>query len=336
MFLSRGCSFHKSLIVLLGLVLGVFPLAANAAPTAEGLLAQGRIDEAISSLQEKLSSAPNDAESYNLLCRAYFVLENWDGGIKACQKAVSLQPSNSQYHLWLGRIYGEKASHSSFFSAAGLAKKVRTEFETAVQLDPANLEARSDLAEFYVEAPGMVGGGKDKAAAQAQELSKLDPAQGDLVQAWIAEKNKDLTTAEKDFRAAVDVSHGRAGSWLALAQFYRRTGHPDKMQAALEQAVSANNKNQVLMKAAEILVGSKQNLPQAAELLHQYLDSKTVEDAPAFKAHYLLGMIDEQQGDSVAAAEEYRSALALAKGFTLAQSALERVTHQMASNTGPR
>ena len=54
----------------------------------------------------------------------------------ACEKAVSLQPNNGEYHLWLGRTYGEKADASSFIHAAGLAKKVRNEFERAVQLDP--------------------------------------------------------------------------------------------------------------------------------------------------------------------------------------------------------
>jgi cytochrome c-type biogenesis protein CcmH/NrfG len=332
----RNFSFYRMVAGLLALLLGFFCLSAIAAPSPEGLLAQGRVDDAISSLQLKISSAPNDADSYSLLCRAYFVLENWDAALKACQTAVALQPANSQYHLWLGRVYGEKASHANFLSAAGLAKKVKTEFETAVRLDPTNLEAHSDLAEFYVEAPGMIGGGKDKAAEQAQALAKLDPAQGDLVEAWIAEKNKDWSAAEGDFRAAVEVSHGRAGAWLNLAQFYRRTGRIDKMQDALQHAVAADNKNHVLMQAAEILVRSKRNLPQAVELLRQYLSSGTVEDAPAFKAHYLLGTIYEQEGAMAEAAQQYRLALALAKGFTLAQSALDRITHQMASNIVPR
>jgi len=311
-------------------------MVANAAPSPEALLAQGRVDDAISSLQSKLNSAPNDADSYNLLCRAYFVLENWDAAVKSCQKAVSLQPSNSDFHLWLGRAYGEKASRAIFFTAAGLAKKVRNEFETAVRLNPGNLEARADLAQFYVEAPGLVGGGKDKAEAQARELATLDPPEAEMIQAWIAEKNKNSIAAESHLCAAVDRSKGRAGTWLALAEFYRRTGRMDKMQDALEHAVSANNHNHVLMQAAEILTRSKRNSSQAVELLLQYLSSTTVEDAPAFKAHYLLGTIYEQEGNTAAAVQEYREALALAKGYTLAQMALNRITNQMASNMPQR
>src|SRR5277367_5586682 len=105
------------------------PLAA-ADSSAEKLLAAGRVDDAIVLLQEKIVRTPSDGESYNLLCRAHLTVSSWDAGISACQKAVSLDPDNSFYHLWLGRAYGGKADHSSFLSAAGLAKRVRAEFET--------------------------------------------------------------------------------------------------------------------------------------------------------------------------------------------------------------
>ena len=150
------------------LLLCSFATAAIAADNAGSMLASGRVDDAITTLRGELNGSPANAEAHNLLCRAYFTLEDWDRGISACERAVELEPGNSTYHLWLGRIYGEKADASSFITAAGLAKKVRTEFERAVQLSPQNVAARTDLAEFYLEAPGIVGGGQDKARNQAQ------------------------------------------------------------------------------------------------------------------------------------------------------------------------
>ena len=79
------------------------------------------------------------------------------------------------------------------------------------------------------------------------------------------------------------------------------------------------------MPAAEVLIQTQRNLNAAAEMLHRYLASEMVEDAPAFKAHYLLGNLLEQQGDTQAAVQEYRNALSLARDFTLAQSALKRL-----------
>lgn len=321
----------KPIPAVLGLVLGLAAMSARAAPTPEGLLAQGRVDDAIQSLEEKIGHAPNDAEAHNLLCRAFFILEDWDAGIRNCQKAVALDPANSQYHLWLGRLYGQKASHSAFLTAASLARKLRMEFETAVRLDPGNREARVDLAEFYVEAPIIVGGGEDKAEAQAEALAQLDPAQAELVRGWIREKEKDLPGAESHYRSAAVTGPARAGAWLSLAQFYGRTGQPGQMQDALDHALAAQNRNSILMAAAEIFMRGKRDLRKAIDLLHQYLAARTVEDAPAFKAHYLLGTALEESGNPSAAADEYRSALSLAKGFSLAQSALDRLNRQAGS-----
>src|SRR5208282_3721540 len=102
-----------------------------------------------------------------------------------------------------GRLYGEKADHSRFLTAAGLAKKVRGEFETAVRLNPNSADARTDLAEFYMEAPGIMGGGRDKAEAQAQELASMDPVKAGWVKGRLAEKNKDLISAENEYRGAI-------------------------------------------------------------------------------------------------------------------------------------
>jgi len=305
---------------------------ANGGPAPESLLAQGRVDEAISSLQLELTSIPTDADSFNLLCRAYLELTKWDEAIESCQEAVTLEPSNSSFHLWLGRAYGQKARHAKFLSAARLAKKVRDQFEIAVRLDPTNREAHADLAQFYVEAPGIVGGGKDKAEEQARELATLDPPEAAIVQAWIAEKNKDLAAAENHLLAAVNLSGGQAGTWLSLAEFYSRTGQPDKMQDALDHALAANNHTRVLMKAAQMLMGSKRNSSEAAQLLRQYLSGPTVEQSPAFEAHYLLGTLYEKDGNTLAAAQEFRSSLNLAKAYAPAQKALDRLRRQMASN----
>jgi tetratricopeptide (TPR) repeat protein len=314
---------NPKIVVLLTLMLAPSLLAAEL--SSAKLLAAGRVDEAIATLQSRITATPNDAESQNLLCRAYFALTNWDASIAACQKAVALEPGNSQYHMWLGRAYGEKADHSGFFYAAGLAKKVRIEFEAAVQLDPRNVEARADLADFYVQAPGIMGGGLDRAATQAQQLTPLDPAEAHLVRAQIAEKDNDLAGAEREFRAAIESSGGKPGTWMNLAQFYRRTNRLDQMQEAIQHAASAPENQHVLLAGAEVLIQTQRNLPAAAEMLRRYLVSETVEDAPAFKAHYLLGSLLEQQGNAQAAVLEYRNALSLAKDFTLAQIALKRL-----------
>ncbi|MGO9402310.1 MAG: tetratricopeptide repeat protein [Terriglobales bacterium] len=173
-------------------------LTASGADSAKDLLAAGRIDETIAALSGRLSSAPADAESSNLLCRAYFALEDWERAESSCRKAVSLDPDNSRFHLWLGRVYGEKAERANPIAEAVLAGKVREEFERAVQLNPKDMDARLDLTEFYIEAPAILGGGEPKAREQAHFIATVDPARERWVYARIAEQKKDAATAERD------------------------------------------------------------------------------------------------------------------------------------------
>lgn len=308
-------------------LLMIVPAVAGADESAPRLLATGHVDEAIATLDHQINAEPNDAVAHNLLCRAYFSLGDWDRGIRDCERAVALDPNNSQFHLWLGRIYGEKADRVSFFTAAGLAKRVVREFEAAVHLNPGSVDARTDLAEFYLEAPGIVGGGRDKAEQQADSLQSLDPAKAHWVNARIAEKKHDTAEAEKEYRAAIDVSHGAASAWLNLGLFYRHSQRWDDMEQALLHVRSATlDRPDALVDAAEILIHSNRNLMEAIQLLHAYMHSSSqVEQAPAFKVHYLLGTASEKLGDRRKAVAEYQAALDLAKEFQPARQALDRV-----------
>jgi len=300
---------------------------AVADESAPALLAAGRADDAITTLRSKINTSPRDAEAHNLLCRAYFSMGDWDRGISACEKAVALDPNNSRYHMWLGRVYGEKADAANFLSAASLAGKVRNEFEAAVRLDSNNVDARSDLGEFYLEAPGIVGGGRDKADAQAQALASLDPSKAHYLKGRIAEKKKDFATAEKEYRAAIEASHGSALTWFNLALFFRHREFWNDMEDAINHAVSAQvDRPEIIMESGEVLLRSGRNFPAAVQYLRRYLAlNSKVEEAPAFKAHYLLGTALEKQGDKQGAAQEYRAALSLAKNFSRAQEALDRL-----------
>jgi tetratricopeptide (TPR) repeat protein len=314
----------RSILLALALCSAAVAAAGDSAPA---LLAAGRADDAISSLHSKLNTSPNDAEAYNLLCRAYFSMGDWDRGISACEKAVALEPDNSRYHMWLGRIYGEKADGVSFFSAASLAGKVRNEFEAAVRLDPNNVDARSDLGEFYLEAPGVVGGGRDKAEVQIRSLAALDAAKADYLKGRMAEKKKDPDTAEKEYRAAIEASQGSALTWFNLALFFKHQQRWNDMEDAIHHAVSAQvDRPEIIMESGEVLLRSGRNYPAAIQYLRRYLAlSSKVEEAPAFKAHYLLGTALEKEGDKQGAAQEYRAALSLARNFSRAQEALDRL-----------
>jgi len=302
-------------------------LSGPASPSPQHLLASGQADQAIQALQQQVSATPGDAESHNLLCRAYFMVEEWDRAISSCERARDLDPQKSLFHLWLGRAYGEKADRAGALSAFGLAKKVRSSFERAVELDPRSWEARTDLAQYYLEAPGIVGGGKDKAHAQADAIQALNPAMAHWVRARIADKGKDSATAEREYREAITASHSGTRAWLDLAIFLRHANRLDEMDEAIRKIETSHvDRPESVMDGASVLFHAERDYPLAVRLMKKYL-SAPVEEGPAFKAHTLLGQILEKQGDRKGAAAEYRAALSLAHSYTKAQEDLKRVEH---------
>jgi tetratricopeptide (TPR) repeat protein len=320
-------SFPVAIAVFMGAFFSSVCFQAQA-ETPQQLLDAGRVDQLRQILEQQIRTAPN-AEAYNLLCRADFELDAWDVGIPECEKAVSLAPDNGLYHLWLGRIYGEKADRVNFIKAAGLAGKVRHEFERAVELMPDSWEARTDLAEFYLEAPGIVGGGEDKARVQADALLKLNPGMAHWVLARIAQKKKNMEEAEREYRAEIEASHGGARAWVNLAGFYRHVNRYDDMERALQMMEAQSlDRPAALMDGADLLYRTDRELPMATRFVRRYLGNSPNEEWPAFKARTLLGELLEKQGDRKGAMEQYRTALGMAREFALAQRGLKSTQAQ--------
>ena len=147
------------------------------------------------------------------------------------------------------------------------------------------------------------------------------------VSGLIAEKSKDTVSAEREYRAAIEASHGTAHAWLHLAQFMAHTKRFDEMEQALQTMETRPlDRPESLMDGASLLLRTGRSYPMATRLLRRYLSSGPVEEGPAFKAHDYLGQLLEKQGDRQSAAEEYRAALSLAHEFTRAQENLKRVS----------
>lgn len=88
------------------------------------------------------------------------------------QRAVELEPLNSEYQHLLGKCYGRIAEHGSWFTALRYVKRTLQQFKKAVELDPENYQAWRDLEEFYRRAPGFLGGDSKRASEIREMLDK--------------------------------------------------------------------------------------------------------------------------------------------------------------------
>ena len=94
----------------------------------------------------------------------------------------------------------------------------------------------------------------------------------------------------------------------------------------LTAAAQPSKSAEAYFDAANELYLSGRDFPEAVQYLQRYLDSGgLVEDAPAFRAHYLLGQVYEKMGRGSAAISEYEASLSLASGFDRARKALDRL-----------
>jgi tetratricopeptide (TPR) repeat protein len=298
---------------------------------ANQALQAGEADKALGLLGGIKGDGEDAADAHNLTCRVRLTLGQWDAAASECEQAVKLDGRNSAFHLWLGRALGEKADHAGFMSAYSLAKRTRSEFEEAVRLDPKNVAALSDLGDFYRQAPGVVGGGIDKAQGIVQQLDKLDVARAHELRAQIAEQQKDPATAERELKAATSGGPHPALAWSSLASFYGHQKQYDRMESAVKSAMTAAQHDKgaaiayydtagVLMEAGQAKAGrveaGTQDAQLAVTLLETYLASPSkTEDGPAFKAHLRLARLKAQLGDKAAAERERTAALALAHDY---------------------
>ncbi len=286
-------------------------------------LKTGHANDAIAMLQQDLAKNFANAVDHSLLCRVYIEEERWSDAEQECNRAVELEPGNSEYHHWLGRAYGDAAAHASLTAAYSLAKKVRAEFETAVRLDPTNQSALSDLGEYLVDVPRILGGGAAPAEKVAQQLQPLNATRYHGLQAKIDARKSDDSGAEREWKLAIQSSSYPADEWMGLAEFYAERKNYPAMQQAIQSGIAADpGKGAALVQGATLLIEKHQDPTLAEQMLREYLASnQQSEDAPAFRVQVQLGKLLAEDGDRAEAAKQFAAAHALASLYEPAQQA---------------
>ena len=238
---------------------------------------------------------------------------------------LNLSPDCSESHFWLARSYGMKADTTRSFL---LARKARLEYQKAVQLDPDNLAARRDLMEFYLQAPWILGGSKDKAWEQAQAIASRDATEGDLARAIYWRDLNKPELAAKEYRKVLEARPRQAEAYFQIADFYEADQKPAEVEAAV-RAVSliVPNDPRLNYYSAVASIMKHQDLPKAEQDLKAYLARTPRRDdfPPHAAAHDWLGRIYEIRGKKQQAIAQYRSALRLSPDNQSARDALKRL-----------
>ena len=284
--------------------------------------------KAILVLQAAAAKEPQNGEVQLLLAKSYLELEEHDPAIKSAERAVTIDPQNSIYHEWLGRAYGEKADHAGWFSAISFAKKTRKEFETAVKLDGKNYSARQALIEFDCSAPGLVGGGEEKALPQIRQLAEMDEAEGHFAAGNCRRQKKDFAAADEEFTKALE-SHPKSTELVYdIGDYAVKRSQPERLEAVAEIGESlAPSDPRVEFYRGVALILQKTNPVEAERLLREYAKKAPVRSGyprPA-AAHAWLGRLFEEQNRMEEAEKEFVAARKLDPKNKLALEGLKRL-----------
>ena len=274
------------------------PGAAPALPAtplteAIGLFRARKMPEAQAAFAKIAAAEPANAEAAQYLGLLALMRNDSEQAVQWLEKATQLAPTNSYYCRLLGDAYGQSAGKAGVFSKFGFAKKCLACYNRAIELDPNNLEARNGRVEYYRLAPAIVGGGMDKAYAEAAEIRRRDPLRGATVLG-------NLYIGEKKYAEAF---------------------------ALLDELIAQDSANQALLyQVGRLAAISGQQLDRGEASLKEYFHHEpTPNEPPLYNAHWRLGTLYERKGDKAAARAEYETALQLRPDYSTAQNALKKL-----------
>jgi tetratricopeptide (TPR) repeat protein len=340
----------------------VWSAAAND-PAPEALIQAGHWKRARPLVEQRYQANPGDARSAYLLSQVKAAFGDLDAAVKLAEKAAVLDSNNAEYHFQLGVVCGETAEKASLFAKGGWAHRFKEETDKAAALDPKNLDARFALMEYYLQAPRLMGGSKQKAAAMAEEISRISPARGYLAQARLAQEEKDATReeaaflkalaaapedyeilvstasfynrdtqrkydqAEKESRRAVKVNPGQASAYSSLAFALAAAERWPGLDAALAEAEkNVPDDLSPYYQAGRALLYTGKELPRAERYFHKYLGQEPEGEAPTLAhAHWRLGLVLEKEGHNPEAVSEIETALRLRPDLGEAKKDLRRL-----------
>jgi tetratricopeptide (TPR) repeat protein len=272
-------------------------------------------DLAMDLLLEAIEEDDGNAEAHFLITKLLLRKQEHDRAKHHAERAVELDGSVSEYHMWLARAYLAKATESGFINAFRYARKGKKSYEKAVNLDSANVEARLELCMYLVAAPGLVGGSVDKGRAHAMIVEKQDSLYGSYAWASVSERDADLEGAETYLERAVRLDTSSTFyARYALGYFYERNGRLDEAGDVFRRIVADRPEEMTaVFQVGKLSVMTGSDLDEAEACFKRYLEAEVPPNAPSHAAaHWRLGMVYDLQGRPGLAVEEMRRAVELA------------------------
>jgi tetratricopeptide (TPR) repeat protein len=315
------------------LLFGIGIPAQSAVDSAKKLFDAGQYKDAELILRAEVAKNPSDPAIQYWLAKCAFELYDDDLAFSSAERAVNLDPKNAEYHYFLGTTAGYKAEHSNWFSGLSLARKTQHEFLTAVQLNPDKLEAQRDLISYYIAAPGIAGGGDDKAQAQITQLDIVHVVSARLARMELYENRKKWTEADNEAKSVLAARPKQLKTFLEVAEYYQNREDATGIRNALAgvpRDTTADPHVTYYRAVADVIAG--ENLQEAQKSIDAYLSMQPrplrQDHVTLGNAHSWMGRLYLKLGWRTSAVTECREALKLEPKNRYAHDCLKRIDSQ--------
>jgi len=166
--------------------------------SVETLINKGEIETAKKILSKNYEENDEDPQTNYWL--AFLALRDtlYDDAIDYLDVAIEGDENNAEYYYLLGRAYGIKAQNSGAITAAFAAPKVKSNWIKTLEINPDHIQAKWGLFQFYINAPGIMGGDEEEAKKLADDLEKNDPPRGyNMLGIYYAVVDENMEEADK-------------------------------------------------------------------------------------------------------------------------------------------
>ena len=292
----------RAFLLLIGATVFLSTAEAQIDSTGIKLIAQRKYAEAKVFFEAAVKANGKDAEAHYQLARVLLSQGNPDDAEDQIDEALELNELNARYHFLRGRILGDRAQKANIFKQGILAPKVKNAFLRAVELDPALVEARVGLFNYYIMAPGIMGGSEEEALKQANEVVKLNFVRGQFLLATFYQRKKDFTQAEAEYKKVIDADPQKTDGYKALGYFFISQKKFDQAVAQFKKYGELDPKNPDAHDSYGDALFAQEKFDEAIEK-YNFALSLDKNFSPSI---YQLGACYEKKGMNAKAIETYQ------------------------------
>ena len=244
------------------------------------------------------------------------------------KQAISTKENVAKYHLAIGNVYLQLARNAHAIRQAGYASKIRSHLETAVKLEPHNMNSSILLVGLYMRAPKILGGDPAKAKELAGNMQRINRAEGHRAYGMISQAEEKYPEAENHYRQALGLAPDSLKHYQSLVSFFQSRKNYNEAFKIQEKAIEKFPKNSSLLLQAGRLASQPGTLhsDKGSKYLGQYIETKREQkDRNMANAYYYLGLIEKNKMNVPQAKAHFNKALAIQPAHSQAEKSLKEL-----------